>query len=326
MTLRNRSSALAAVPAGERAPAQTPAKTPVVVVTGLSGAGKSSALHVLEDVGYEAIDNIPVSLLGRLLWPGGDSTHQEQRVPPREPLAVGVDIRTRDFHADAFPREVAPLRARADLDLRLVFLDCDSNVLVRRFTETRRRHPLHPDRPVNDSIRTERALLAPVREAADVVIDTSQLSVTELRRLLERRFAPEGLHKLTLSVVSFAYGKGLPREADLVFDVRFLQNPHYVEALRAGRGLDADVARYIEGDAAFTPFLESLTVMLGRLLPRYREEGKSYLTIAVGCTGGRHRSVLVAERLAAYLRAHGDDVAVRHRDLDLARTRPEDPV
>ncbi len=310
---REGSPALAAVPAA--------ARTPVVVVTGLSGAGKSSALHILEDVGYEAIDNIPVSLLGRLLWPG-----TEEKAAQREPLAVGVDIRTRDFHADAFPREVEPLRARADLDLRLVFLDCESSVLVRRFTETRRRHPLHPDRPVDDSIRTERSLLAPVREAADVVIDTSQLSVAELRRLLERRFAPEGLHKLTLSVVSFAYGKGLPREADLVFDVRFLQNPHYIDALRPGSGLDAPVAAYIEQDRGFAPFFESLTVMLGGLLPRYREEGKSYLTIAVGCTGGRHRSVLVAERLAAHLRAHGDNVVLRHRDLEPARARPEDPL
>ena len=310
--VREGSPALVAVPSA--------ARMPVVVVTGLSGAGKSSALHILEDVGYEAIDNIPVSLLGRLLWPG------TEQVTQREPLAVGVDIRTRDFHADAFPREVAPLRARADIDLRLVFLDCESNVLVRRFTETRRRHPLHPDRPVSDSIRTERSLLAPVREAADVVIDTSQLSVAELRRLLERRFAPEGLHKLTLSVVSFAYGNGLPREADLVFDVRFLQNPHYIDALRPGSGLDADVASYIEQDRGFGPFFESLTVMLGGLLPRYREEGKSYLTIAVGCTGGRHRSVRVAERLAAHLRTHGDNVVLRHRDLEPARARPEDPL
>ncbi|MBM3507018.1 MAG: RNase adapter RapZ [Alphaproteobacteria bacterium] len=301
--------------------ALVPARTPVVVVTGLSGAGKSSALHILEDIGFEAIDNIPVALLGRLLWSGNDPSHVAQA---REPLAVGVDIRTRDFHADAFPREVASLRARDAFDLSVVFLDCESNVLVRRFTETRRRHPLHPDRPVNDSIRTERSLLAPVRAAADVVIDTSQLSVAELRRLLERRFAPGGARKLTLSVVSFAYGKGLPREADLVFDVRFLRNPHYDDALRPGSGLDTAVARYIEQDLGFAPFLESLTGMLTRLLPRYREEGKSYLTIAVGCTGGRHRSVLVAERLAAHMRAHGDDVLVRHRDLEGTRARGDD--
>lgn len=303
-------------PQAKQLPDATPARTPVVVVTGLSGAGKSSALRVLEDVGYEAIDNMPLALLGRLLWPGTGA--------PREPLAVGVDIRTRDFDAVAFPRELAPLRARTDLDVRLVFLDCESNVLVRRFTETRRKHPLANDRPVNDGIRTERTLLAPVREAADVVIDTSQMSVAELRRLLERRFAPDGLKRMTLSVVSFAYGKGLPREADLVFDVRFLINPHYVDALRPGSGLDAPVAKYIEQDAGFAPFFESLTGLLCRTLPRYREEGKSYLTVAVGCTGGRHRSVLVAERLAAHLRSQGEDVILRHRDLEqTARTSDE---
>ncbi len=307
-------------PQAMQLPEATSARTPVVVVTGLSGAGKSSALRVLEDVGYEAIDNIPLALLGRLLWPGNGGPGEL----PRAPLAVGVDIRTRDFHADAFPRELAPLRERTDLDLRLVFLDCESNVLVRRFTETRRKHPLANDRPVNDGIRTERTLLAPVREAADVVIDTSQMSVAELRRLLERRFAPEGLKRLTLSVVSFAYGKGLPREADLVFDVRFLINPHYVDALRPGTGLDAPVAKYIEQDIALAPFLESINGLLTRTLPRYRDEGKSYLTIAIGCTGGRHRSVLVAERLAADLRAQGENVILRHRDLEqTARTTDE---
>ena len=303
----------------DQPPEGAPVRTPVVVVTGLSGAGKSSALHILEDVGYEAIDNIPIALLGRLLWPGAEA--------PLAPLAVGVDIRTRDFHADAFPREVAPLRERPDIDLRLVFLDCESNVLVRRFTETRRRHPLANDRPVNDGISTERALLAPVREVADIVIDTSQMSVAELRRLLERRFAPQGLNRMTVSVVSFAYGKGLPREADLVFDVRFLINPHYVDTLRPGSGLDAPVARYIEQDIGFTPFFDSLTGMLGRLLPRYREEGKSYLTIAIGCTGGRHRSVLVAERLVAQLRAQGENVVIRHRDLEPTHTcAPDEPA
>lgn len=308
----NAAKAPAETPA--KTPAKTPARTPVVVVTGLSGAGKSSALHVLEDIGYEAIDNIPIALMGRLLWPGNEQSLCA-------PLAVGVDIRTRDFHADAFPREIESLRGRADIDLRVVFLDCDSNVLVRRFIETRRRHPLAADRPVNDGIRTERTLLAPVREVADVIIDTSQISVADLRRQIEQRFAPEGLHRLTLSIVSFAYGRGLPREADLVFDVRFLLNPHYVDALRSGTGLDPAIARYIEQDTGFVPFFEALTALLGRLLPRYREEGKSYLTIAVGCTGGRHRSVFTAERIAAHLRAGGDNIVLRHRDLDVAYSR-----
>ena len=298
-------------------PAST--KTQVVIVTGMSGAGKSSALNILEDVGFEAIDNLPIAFLGRLLWPGTSWT-------PRESLAVGVDIRTRDFHADSFSREVEPLRARPDLDLKIVFLDCDSNVIARRFSETRRPHPLAPDRPVMDGIRHERQLLAPVREVADLVIDTSNINAADLRRRLERRFAPSGRHGLTISIVSFAYGKGLPREADLVFDVRFLLNPHYVDSLRPGTGQDAPVARYIEQDIDFAPFFESLTGLIGRLLPSYREEGKSYLTIAVGCTGGRHRSVFVSEKLAAHLRANGDSVLVRHRELDPGTQRVPDDL
>ena len=262
---------------------------------------------------------MPIAFLGRLLWPGTSST-------PRESLAVGVDIRTRDFHADSFSREVEPLRARPDLDLKIVFLDCDSNVIARRFSETRRPHPLAPDRPVMDGIRHERQLLAPVREVADLVIDTSNINAADLRRQLERRFAPSGRHGLTISIVSFAYGKGLPREADLVFDVRFLLNPHYVDSLRPGTGQDAPVARYIEQDIDFAPFFESLTGLIGRLLPSYREEGKSYLTIAVGCTGGRHRSVFVSEKLAAHLRASGDSVLVRHRELDPGTQRVPDDL
>ena len=292
---------------------RTEARTRVVVVTGMSGAGRTSALHILEDAGYEAIDNLPVSFLGRLLWRGDG----EEASPP-VPLAVGVDIRTRDFDAEAFTRELAALASGADLDAAVLFLDCDSDVLVRRFTETRRRHPLASDRPVADGIRHARELLAPVREAAHLVVDTSQLSVAELRLLLQRRFAPETGHRRTLSVVSFAYGRGLPREADLVFDVRFLRNPHYVEELRPGTGQDSAVAAYIEADAGFAPFFEVLTELLRRLLPRYCDEGKSYLTIAVGCTGGRHRSVFVAERLAAALAEDGARAFVRHRDLDAA--------
>lgn len=306
-------------PAVPPASAPASAKTQVVIVTGMSGAGKSSALNILEDVGFEAIDNLPIAFLGRLLWPGSEAR-------PRESLAVGVDIRTRDFHADSFSREVEPLRARPDLDLKVVFLDCDSNVIARRFSETRRPHPLAPDRPVMDGIRHERQLLAPVREVADLVIDTSNVSAADLRRQLERRFAPSGQHGLTIAIVSFAYGKGLPREADLVFDVRFLLNPHYVDSLRPGTGQDAPVARYIEQDIGFAPFFESLTGLIGRLLPRYREEGKSYLTIAVGCTGGRHRSVFVSEKLAAHLRAGGDSVLVRHRELDPGAQRAPDDL
>ena len=253
----------------------------VVIVTGMSGAGKSSALNFLEDAGFEAIDNLPVSLLGRLLWREGGGEISNS-------VAVGLDIRTRDFHADAFPREFAPLRAAEDIDVSVVFLDCDSAVLGQRFTQTRRKHPLAADRPVMDGIQQERELMATVREAADLVIDTTELTLADLRTVLERRFTPGAGHELTVSVVSFAYGRGLPREADLVFDVRFLENPHYVDGLRPGTGLDQDVADYIAKDPAFPKFFGTLVELLDGLMPRYDEEGKSYLTIAFGCTGGRH--------------------------------------
>ncbi len=304
----------------ESAPAPVAAgPVPVVVVTGMSGAGKSSALRVLEDIGFEAIDNLPVSLLGRLLWrgPGAD---------PAAPIAVGVDIRTRDFDANAFAREIAPLAARPDLVLTVLYLDCDSLVLGQRFTETRRRHPLADDRPVADGIKIERELLAPVREVASVVVDTSMMTGLDLKRLLERRFSPDAKHHMAVSVVSFAYGRGLPREADLVFDVRFLRNPHYVETLKPNSGLDAAVGAYIAADAGYPPFFSALAALLDGLLPRYRDEGKSYLTIAVGCTGGRHRSVYVAERLAEYLREGGERVHVRHRDIDSKVAQQAEPL
>jgi UPF0042 nucleotide-binding protein len=282
----------------------------VVIVTGMSGAGKSSALGFLEDAGFEAVDNIPVSLLGRLLSRDVDGQTLES-------LAVGLDIRTRDFHAAAFSREIAPLMASKDVAVSVLFLDCGSRVLGQRFTQTRRKHPLATDRPVMDGIQQERELMAPVREAADLVIDTSELTLADLRNFLERKFSPQATRQLTVSVVSFAYGRGLPREADLVFDVRFLTNPHYVDELRAGTGLDSAVAEYVVADPAFAHFFESLTGMLDVLMPRYLEEGKSYLTIAVGCTGGRHRSVFTAQRLSDRLRDQGWRVFVRHRELDI---------
>jgi UPF0042 nucleotide-binding protein len=291
--------------------AKTPADSKaarVVIVTGMSGAGKSSALNFLEDAGFEAIDNLPVSLLGRLLWREGGGKISDS-------VAVGLDIRTRDFHADAFPREFAPLRAAEDVEVSVVFLDCDSAVLGQRFTQTRRKHPLAADRPVMDGINQERELMATVREAADLVIDTTELTLADLRTVLERRFAPGAGHELTVSVVSFAYGRGLPREADLVFDVRFLENPHYVEDLRQGTGLDKAVADYIAKDPAFPKFFGTLVEMLDGLMPQYDEEGKSYLTISFGCTGGRHRSVFSANRLAEHLRDQGHRVFVRHREL-----------
>ena len=281
-------------------------KMTLVLVTGVSGAGKSSALKALEDMGFEAIDNLPLSLLGRLVAPGGFP----------HPIAAGIDIRTRDFGADAFLEQIAQLRARADVDVKVLFMDCDDQVLNRRYAETRRRHPLAIDRPVADGIRQERNLLAPLREQADVVMDTSEMSLGAQKAAMEDHFGAQGDPGLPIFVVSFSYKNGVPRDADLVFDVRFLRNPHYDLNLRPLTGQDEAVGEHVAGDPDFEGFFNRLTDLLEPLLPRYAEEGKSYLTIAIGCTGGRHRSVYVSERLGAWLTEKGEKARVRHRDLD----------
>ena len=283
----------------------------VVLVTGMSGAGRSSGLHILEDLGYEAIHNLPTSLLGRLLHRGDADAEEKKR-----PLAIDVDIRSRGFREGAFRDMLKPLRQREDIELKVVFFDCDDQVLRQRFTETRRRHPLAEDRPLMDGIRHERELLAPLRERADFLVDTSNLTLPALRDFLNGHFRLEVGSELTLSVTSFAYRRGLPREADLVFDVRFLANPHYEERLRPLTGRDAPVADYIRNDPAFQPFIDQLSTFLRTLLPHYEREGKTYLTIAVGCTGGRHRSVHVAELIAELIAVEGRAVTLRHRDLD----------
>ena len=210
---------------------------------------------------------------------------------------------------------MTPLRAAEELELAVLFLDCDDEILIRRFTETRHRHPLGDDRPVADSIRQERGLMAAIIEQADLVIDTSQLSIHDLRRRLEAEFRLDSSRPMTVQALSFSYRQGVPRDADLVFDTRFLANPHYDEALRPLDGRDAPVAAHIEADPACADYAARVLALLRLVLPLHRREGKSYLTIAFGCTGGRHRSVYIAERIAAALVSHGDEVEVRHRDL-----------
>ncbi|MFQ5785695.1 MAG: RNase adapter RapZ [Alphaproteobacteria bacterium] len=279
----------------------------LVLLTGMSGAGKTTVLKALEDIGYEAVDNLPLSLFANLVHPAGRQS---------EALAIDIDVRSRDFSVDALEAALEPLLDRDDLDLRFVFVDCDDEVLRRRFTETRRRHPLAGDRPLTDGIQHERALISRLRKRADTVIDTSDLVVGELKRLVSANFAIDDRPALRIFVTSFSYRFGLPREADLVFDVRFLANPHYDAALRPLTGRDRAVGDYVERDPGFGPFFAGLEAMLVPLLPRFESEGKSYLTIAIGCTGGRHRSVYVAERLAALLGEQGQRVGLRHRDLD----------
>jgi UPF0042 nucleotide-binding protein len=282
------------------------ARDRIVLVTGVSGAGRSTTLKSFEDLGYEAVDNLPLTLLESVVLGGA---------PERRPLAVGVDIRTRDFGVESLIAGLDRLLASGRVSVTLLFLDCEDDVLVRRYTETRRRHPLAADRPIADGLRLERRMLADLRKRSDLTIDTSQLSPGALKDEISRRFAISRQSGLALLITSFSYRYGLPREADLVFDARFLANPHYDPALRDMTGLDKPVGEFIARDGDFATFLDGLSAMLSVLLPRYEKEGKSYLTIAVGCTGGRHRSVYVAERLGKMLESDGRRVHLTHRDI-----------
>ena len=288
----------------------------LLLITGMSGAGKSTTLKALEDLGYEAVDNLPLSLVGDLVGLPGQHTG---------PLAIGVDIRTRDFGVDLFSQELDVLLARLDLNVGLVFLDCDDEVLRQRYTETRRRHPMSerprnkdgstPERRVSDGIAHERNLVTPLRDRADLVIDTSHLTLNEFRRVLTGHFGDDAESSFSVSVVSFSYRRGIPREADLVFDVRFLSNPYYEKDLQSLTGLDENVGKFIAADADFSTFYGSLIQLIEPLFPRFRTEGKSYLTIAIGCTGGQHRSVYVAERLHGWLVSRGESVTITHREI-----------
>ena len=283
-----------------------PALVKVVIVTGMSGAGKTLSLKSLEDMGYEAIDNVPLSLLGLLARPDEVT----------RPLAIGIDIRTRDFGIVPMLTVMDRLMSNHRIDTRLLFINCDDDVLCRRYTETRRRHPMAVDRPLIDGIRYERDLISPLQERADLVIDTSQLPPAGLKRLIAGYFGLEERPQPIIFVTSFAYRRGVPREADLVFDTRFLANPYYTPSLRSLTGRDPQVGAYVEQDPDYAQFFAALTQLLELLLPRFAAEGKSYLTIAIGCTGGRHRSVMVAERLTEWLRSHGQRVDLRHRELE----------
>lgn len=287
----------------------------VVVVSGLSGAGKTTALKLLEDFGYEAVDNLPISLLRRLTVSEDSETANGAT---RRAIAVGVDSRTRDFQPDRLIAMIGELKQRSDLAVQLLYFDCEDEILLKRFTATRRRHPLAADRPVADGIMAERHLMRPLQAEADQVFDTSTVTLPELRQLLAAQFALDALPGLSIMVLSFSYKLGLPREADLVFDVRFLRNPHYDEQLRPQTGTDPAVAAYVVADSGYAGFFAGLSGMISSLLPRYAAEGKRYLTIAIGCTGGRHRSVVVAEALGRHLRDAGQRVDIRHRDRDLA--------
>lgn len=281
----------------------------ILLVTGLSGAGKSTALRTLEDIGWEVVDNLPLSLLENLL-----SRPLAKGSRRRRPLAIGIDSRTRDFNAAHIVEQIKALAREVDYPVETLFLDCAGSELLRRYSETRRRHPLAPDRPATDGIAEERDLMAPLRRWSDHIIDTTDSDTPGLQQQLRQRFGG-AQDAPTLTVMSFGFARGLPRNADIVIDVRFLRNPHWDNALRPLTGLDEAVAAYIAGDEAYEESLGKIEDLLITLLPRYRAEGKSYVSIAFGCTGGRHRSVHVAERIAQRLRSEGFSPTVEHRDL-----------
>jgi len=285
----------------------------VLLVTGLSGAGKSTALKAIEDLGYDAVDNLPLPLLKSLF----ESPDNYKRAGSKGAIAIGLDTRTRAFDPDSFEQHLSELTARPDLEVKVVFLECGDEMLRRRFTETRRPHPLAGGGGVMAGVTAERKLLAPLKERADYTFDTTDLTSHDLRRLLAGHFRLDANRGMTLSVVSFSYRLGLPREADLLFDVRFLANPHYVTELQALTGHDPAVGAFIARDPAYKEFFDGVTRLVLSLLPHYQREGKSYLTLAFGCTGGRHRSVFLAEQVANLLSDKGYAVTLSHRDTDI---------
>lgn len=272
----------------------------IVIVTGLSGAGMSSALKALEDQGYEVLDNFPVAMIGHFLA-------SELRT---KPLAIGIDTRTRGFDPEAV------IRTAGEIGARLLFLTAEEAVLQKRFTETRRKHPLATDRPVSAGIRKELEILHSLRDAADIVLDTSTLTIHDLRRQVAGHFSKNAPRHLSVSLISFGFKYGLPREADIVLDVRFLKNPHWDDVLKHMTGKDPAVAAYIAEDPALEDFMRNAQALLHPLFPRYVEEGKQYLTLAIGCTGGKHRSVYVAEKLSGWIKEQAQSVHLHHRDID----------
>ena len=277
---------------------------PVLLVTGPSGGGRSTAIRALEDIGFEVIDNLPLSLLPRLLTG-----------PVARPLALGIDVRNRDFGTNALIDAIDRVTDSTGDATQVLFLEADDDALIRRYSETRRRHPLAPAGPPLAGITAETDLLIPVRARADVLIDTTKMTPHDLKAEVERLFAPSG-GTLGVSVQSFSYKRGLPRGLDMVLDCRFLRNPHWEEDLRAKDGRDPEVDAYVAADPRFDDFFDRVKGLLDLLIPAHKDEGKAHLAIGFGCTGGRHRSVAMAERVAASLAANGWQVSKRHREME----------
>jgi RNase adapter protein RapZ len=282
---------------------------PFIILTGLSGSGKSQAIRALEDLGYFCVDNLPTTLIPTLarlsLRAGGDI----------DKVAIVVDVREGNF-LSSLPRMLQRLHLMPRLNPVLIFLEASHDALVRRFSETRRPHPLAPNRSVTEGIRDEHARMQPIRELADEIVDTSNMTVHELRQFFMSLSRGRGHAKLVMTLISFGYKYGLPVDADLVFDVRCLPNPYFVPGLRRRTGRDRAVAAFMERDASTREFMDRLDAYLKYVVPYYVAEGKSYLTVAIGCTGGRHRSVMIAERLKRALAdTAGVRVRIQHRDV-----------
>lgn len=281
-----------------------------IILTGLSGAGKSQAIRALEDLGYFCVDNLPVSLLQAFadgVESGGGAT---------QPSAVVADVRDPRFLRE-FPTILSELKTRTGLGARVIFLEATDEALVRRFSETRRPHPLAPDRSVTEGIIEERKRLSGIRGTADYVFDTSKLTVHELRKTFMGLSVEESSSDLVVTVLSFGYKYGVPLESDVMFDLRFLRNPHFEPSLRELTGQNSEVQKYLESLEPTRTFLTKTTDLLNFLVPQYKAEGKKYLTIGIGCTGGRHRSVYIAEQLAARIGlGDGASLRVHHRDLE----------
>lgn len=279
----------------------------LVLVTGPSGAGRSTAISVLEDLGFEAIDNLPLRLLPNLLEAPGTAERA---------MALGIDVRNRDFSVSALIETIDTLNVDNGDALSVLYLDCSADVLIRRFSETRRRHPLAPAEDPTIGVERELDLLNPIRVRADTLIDTTDMNVHQLRAELELWFATGGVRELAISVQSFSYKRGLPRGIDTVFDCRFLANPYWQSELRVLDGRDETVYTYVSSDKRYAAFFGQVLGLMRLLLPAYVEEGKSHLSVAFGCTGGQHRSVVLAEALAGALAQEGRQVSIRHRELE----------
>jgi len=290
-------------------PDSTSSRQRVLLVTGMLGAGKSTALRELEDLGWESIDNFPIRLLDRLI--GGSSGKGANN----DPLTIGFDCRTRGFVPGDIIERVKLLSDRPDLEITTLFLDCAGHELARRFDETRRRHFLAQDMPVPSGIKAERELLAPLRRWAEVLIDTTDFTTNDLKQTIRNQFGQSAPREMTVTVSSFGFARGMPPATDLVFDMRFLDNPHWQPGLAELTGLDAPVAEHIGNNPLFVSTFAKIRELLLDLLPAYAAQGKSYVNIAFGCTGGRHRSVYTAERMAEALREGGFSPTVLHRNL-----------